>query len=69
MRKIIKVGKQHKYYKATCSCNCEFAFETQDIYGMYTDTAYIICPDCNDHIYVFEQNKIKSMTQAEFEEI
>ena len=51
MIKIIKHGK--KEFRGYCSrCGCEFTYELEDV----TLSAFVVCPDCGDHIYVGNKN-------------
>ena len=47
MIKVIKHGKTE--FRGYCSrCGCEFTYELEDI----TLSAFVVCPDCGEHIYI-----------------
>ena len=56
MIKVIKHGQ--KEFRGYCSrCGCEFTYELEDI----TLSAFVVCPDCGEHVYI--GNKHKSPSQ------
>ena len=68
MKKIIKIGKLHRWFKTNCfTCDCQFVFEGTDIYGLKTDCAYVYCPDCEAAVFLCEDLNKYSITEEEFE--
>ena len=48
-KRIIEYGK---YNKATCSCECVFAFDKEDIVTKENGTKVVICPQCGEECLV-----------------
>jgi len=50
---ILKRGKMNREY--TCNvCECVFRFYARDVY-VGIEKPYIICPECNETIYLNEE--------------
>ena len=50
MKKILSHGSI-KVYRAKCSCDCEFEYQSSDVeFNREAMLPYVVCPECGTHI-------------------